>query len=205
MNIWFLLWVFLAVFICGVFLWSMQILFQQKRAWADFAKKNSLNIQQIALLKSPIVRGRYKDFETIVYSEEQATADQRGRRFRTIIQLDLGSPMPVEGVVTSADAAAFAHSLADLTQTLVPDAPGWDNSIIVKTSDLGVLRPYLTPERCRSLVALMTIKSISCIFIFDRKASYLRFETPDPFHEMGKLDRMCSKIAEHAKVLKISA
>jgi hypothetical protein len=203
LSIWFIVWVFLVVFICGIFGWSMQILIKQKRSWADFAKKNGLQYIPGPMMRSPAVQGTYKNFPLAVYSEEQPTPDQRGRQFRTIIQVELPSGMPVEGVVASSANRSFAEGLIDLTETVKADYPGWDDSILIKTRDAELLKPFFNNERYRSLLALMTIKSISCVFIFDLTSTFLRLETADPFHEMGKLERICSKIIDQARVLMV--
>ena len=57
MNIWLMLWVFVATFILGTTLWSFVILLKQKRAWESLAKKQNLEFVSVALLKSPMLRG----------------------------------------------------------------------------------------------------------------------------------------------------
>ena len=204
MSIWLIIWVFLVVFICGVFFWSMQILIKQKKAWADFANKNGLQYTRGAIMKSPIVQGIYKTFPLTIYSEEQPTIDQRGRQFRTIIQIELPPGMPVEGVVASSSNREFVEGLIDLVEVVKVDYPGWNDSILVKARSADLLKPFLNNERCRTLLALMTIKSISCVFIFDPTSTFLRLESTDPFHESGKLERICSKIVDQARVLIIA-
>ncbi len=202
MNIWFMLWVFVAVFIFGIFFWSASILLQQKKAWALFAKRTGLQYISGSIFKSAIVRGAYHNVPLNIFSEEQGSPDKRSRRFRTIIQFEL-PPMPIEGIITSSDGRNFANGLVDLTETVVPDVPGWDQTILIKTTNAEILNYYLTAERYKSLLALLTIKSIGCIFIFDKTASFLRFESTDPFTDADKLERLCTKISEHAKVLAV--
>lgn len=203
MNIWFMLWVFVAVFIFGIFFWSMSILFQQKKAWALFAQRAGLQFIKGQIFKSAVVRGAYREIPLNIFSEEQGSADKRSRRFRTIIQFELKPGMPIEGVITSAEGRSFASGLLDLTETVTPDVPGWDHTILIKTKDAEILKAYLTPDRYKSLLTLLTIKSLGCIFIFDRTATFLRFESADPFTDAEKLDRLCAKIVEHAKVLSL--
>ena len=203
MNIWLLIWVFAVVFICGVFLWSTQILFRQKRAWAEFAKKNTLQYTSGALMKSPLVKGVYKGFPLTVYSEEQPTPDQRSRRFRTVIQFELPGGMPVEGVVASPDNHVFAMSLLDLVEKYVPADTSFPETIMIRTRSVAALEPYLTKERMQILQSLMTLKSIHGVFIFDRNATFLRMEMADAMTDPEKLVRFCSKLAEQAAVLAI--
>ncbi len=202
MNIWFLIWVFLAVFITGIFLWSMQILFRQKRSWTEFAKRNQLQILTPAVFRSPMLSGTIKNIPFRLFSEEQSTEDQRGRRFRTILQFEVG-PMPVEAILATKSYHNFANGLVDLTETYIPDFPGWDTSILIKTSNIALLKLYLTEERLRTLQALLTIKTFNAFYLFDRTTGYLRLETPDPFTDLQKLERMTSKVADQVEILKV--
>lgn len=202
MNIWFLLWLFLALFIVGLFGWSFLILQRQKRAWAEFAKKNNLQLNEGKLFASSSVTGNFKSFPFYLYSEEQAINQSGNRRFRTIIQFELPAPMPAPGVVASAEAGNFARAL-NLKETYVPEYDFWNKSIVLITDNTEALRPYLTEERCKSFNSLMTIKAIACILIFDDKNTFLRFETAETFDDVGKLDRFVQKAVEQAKVLSL--
>ncbi len=202
MNIWFLLWVFLTVFILGLFFWSFHILLRQKRTWIAFGEKNNLNVQRNALFKSAIVTGNLKGSMFYLYSEEQSINQGASRRFRTIIQFELPAPMPSPGIVASAEAANFARSLG-LKESYVPEFESWNKSIVIYADNAELLKPYFTEERCKSLNSLMAIKSIATILIFDPQVTYLRFETADPFDDINKLDRFVSKAIEHVKILSI--
>lgn len=124
------------------------------------------------------------------------------RRFRTIIQLELPAPMPTPGVVASAEAGNFARALT-LKETYVPEFEFWNKGIVLMTDDVEAIKIYLTEERCKSLTALMTIKAIACILIFNDKNTYLRFETADAFDDAGRLERFVQKTLEHAKILSL--
>ena len=202
LNIWFLLWVFLTIFILGFFGWSFFILLRQKKAWAEFAQKNKLSLIKTKLFASNAATGTMAGFPFYLYSEEQTVGQTGTRRYRTIVQFELKAPMPAQGIVSSAESATFAKSLS-LKEAYEPTFGFWNKDIIVLTDNKEALASYMTEERCKSFVALMTIKSIACILIFDPQNTYLRFETPDAFDDAKKLDRFVSKAAEHAKILSI--
>lgn len=202
MNLWFLVWVFLSVFICGIFFWSLEILLKQKRVWAQFAKKAGLDVTNPGLLKSPVVNGLYKGFPLQLFSEPQATEDQRGRRFRTIIQFELPQGMPTEGVVASRHYHPFAHGLIDLTQRYTPDVTGgWSADVLILTKNVDLLKPYLTQARLNTLSGLMTTKTFNSVLIFDANTTILRIETADPLYTLDKLERLVAKIEECARAL----
>lgn len=189
------------MFLLGLFAWSLHILMRQKQAWSEFAKKNNLSVNRGKFFASVSVVGMLRSIPFYLFSEEQVANLNGGRRFRTIIQFEL-SKMPVPGIVASIDAANFANSLS-LKERYQPEFDFWNKEIIILTDNVEALRPYFTEERCRSLNSLMTIRSIAGILIFDDTNTYLRFETPDPFDDMQKLDRFVSKAVEHAKILSV--
>lgn len=203
MNIWLMIWVFIVVFICGVFLWSMQILFKQKRAWAEFATKNNMKFTRGAMMKSPLVNGLFRGFPLTVYSEEQPTPDQRGRRFRTVVQFELPGGMPIEGIFASPESHGFANGLVDLVENYKPPYESFPDTILCKTRSAALLMPYMTEERARAIQTLLTIKSINAIFIFDLTSTFLRLESPDAFADAAKLERLCVKVADQATILSL--
>ncbi len=203
MNIWFTLWVFITVFIMGIFFWSMAILFRQKQAWAVFAKRHQMAFTPNAFFRSPAMRGAIHGFVTTVFSEEQTTQDNRGRRFRTVVQIDLPVGMPVEGVVTSPELRSFANMM-QLPQDLVPSATDWNKNIVFKTANVEKMLPFLTPERVKTLNAIMSAKSVNCIFVYNERETLLRFETADPLDDVEKIEKFVSKTLESAKILSVS-
>lgn len=200
MNIWIVLWVFLTVFILGVFFWSLQILLRQKNAWVTFAARHQLGVAQTAFFASPRVRGEIKNIPFNLYSEQQVTNANGSTRFRTIIQFELSKDFPTQGIIASPEARDFAKAL-NVKEEFTPDYPEWNKDISVFITDAENIKSYLTPERCRSLNAIMTIKAFASILIFDGNVAYLRFETPDPLDHAEKLEKLVMKLADHARIL----
>ena len=199
-NIWFLLWVFLAIFIFGLFFWSMQILFRQKRAWGAVAAKHNMAFDKGTLTSSPSMRGTLKSIPLVVFSEEQTVNSNGAKRYRTIIQFELSARVGSAGVVASTDARNFANSLL-LKETIPSEDVQVQPSIIVRADDVSVVKNYITEERAKSLNTVMTINGIACIYIFDENATFLRFETPDAFDNEARLERFLLKAVDHVKVL----
>ena len=175
MNIWFLLWVFIAIFIFGLFFWSMQILWRQKKAWNTVSSKLNLAYDKGRLTSSPSLSGSLKGLPLRVYSEEQTINQNGTKRYRTIIQFQLPLVMNMGGVIASADARNFAnsmileHTMDISTTTIIP-------SVTVRADNLDLLRNFLTDEKIKSINAVMSIKGIACIFIFDNNSTFLRFD-----------------------------
>ncbi|MBE2192193.1 MAG: hypothetical protein KDJ26_08320 [Alphaproteobacteria bacterium] len=202
MNIWFMLWVFFAVFIMGVFFWSLQILMRQKTAWKQVAKRHNLNYVAGGMMSSPIMSGAFRNYGLSVYSEAQLDEDARGKRYRTVIQMELKSGMPTEGVIASAKLSAVASQL-DLQEVYTPDTPDWNHGTYIRTRSEELLAPYFTPARTKAINALMTINGVNVLFVFNEKDTLLRFETPDPLDDVSKMERLINKIADAADILSV--
>ncbi len=186
----------------GTFFWSMAILFRQKQAWSAFAKRHQMTFTPNGFFRSPAMRGVIRGFVTTIFSEEQTTQDNRGRRFRTVVQIDLPVGMPIEGVVTSPELRSFADMM-QLSQDIVPSVPDWNKNIVFKTSSVERMLPFLTPERIKTLNAIMSAKSINCIFVYNERETLLRFETADPLDDVEKIEKFVSKTLESAKILSV--
>ncbi len=199
-NFWFLLWVFIAIFIFGLYFWSMQILFRQKSAWESVSKKLSLGFDKGKLTTAPSLRGSIKSFPVVVFSEEQTINTNGSKRFRTIIQFELPVRVGTAGVVASPDARNFANSLV-LRENIDSNAVKIAENVTVRGDDISIIQNYITEDRAKSLNAVMNINGIACIYIFDMNNTFLRFETPDAFDNDVRLERFLLKAAEHAKIL----
>lgn len=203
LNIWIMIWVFLSVFILGTSLWSYQILFRQKKVWAQFAKRHNMEYIAGPLLKNPTVRGVFRDYYISLFSQEQIADEGRSKALRTIIQFDMRPGMPVEGIIASPGLRNFALSLG-LPEDVVPDFPGWNKGILIRTQSKELLTPYLTQERLQTLHAMMGIKNSNLVFIFNEGESLIRFEFADPLDEIGRMERLIGKIIDASKILDIT-
>lgn len=202
LNIWFTLWVFLTIFIMGTFFWSMMILFRQKQVWGAFAKRHQMIFTPNGFFRSPAMRGVVRGFVTTIFSEEQTTQDNRGRRFRTVVQIELPVGMPTEGVATSPELRTFADMM-QLAQDVAPSIPDWNKNIVFKTTSVEKMTSFLTPERVKTLNAIMSSKGVNCIFVYNERETLLRFETADPLDQTEKIDRFVTKALESAKILSL--
>lgn len=200
MNIWFMLWVFLTVFVVGIFLWSTVILLRQKRAWEVFAKRHQMAYSPNGFFRSPAMRGSLRGFMTTIFSEEQVTEEAKGRKFRTVVQMELAGGMRTQGVVTSPELRPFA-AIMRLKIDVLPDLPEWNKGIVFQAGVPELLSGYLTPERVKLLNTIMSSKNIGCIFVFNETETMLRFETPDPLDDPEKVERFMTKALETARIL----
>jgi hypothetical protein len=202
LNIWFMIWVFVAVFILGTSVWSFYILFQQKKAWDIFAKKFNLEFVPSAVFKSPLVRGMFRDCYVDIFSDRQLSGNERVPGMRTVFQLKLKAPMATEGVVASGTFRNFVNGLL-LKDLYVPDSEGWNKDIYIRVQNMDSIKPYFTKERLAVFNSLMSIKNSPALLIFSDTETILRIESADPFSDVDKLERFLIKITDASKIISI--
>ncbi len=204
MSFWIFIWIILSLFILGVFFWSLDVLFKQKKAWERFAKSKGLAYRRGPFYSSPVVEGRINGHYLTLYSEEQTLATARSKRFRTVAAITLSSPMPCGGLIASPSLQDFAQSL-NLTEDVDVNYTGWDSARIVRSKNKEVLNKYLKDERrLKALNSLMKSKTTSLLFIFDEQEAILRVETPNPLHEYARLEKILNAIITAADLLILS-
>jgi hypothetical protein len=199
--IWWILWIAVSVFLFGVFAWTTKALFEQKKVWKAFADKYKLAYRPNRVLDSATVSGKLDGNEFFLASEERLSADMRGRRFMTMMQFKLPCRMPVPAAVASGYYMDYLRTLA-ARDVLELQYPGWDgNTVLAVSDDRTKIEPYFTPERLKILDTLIKQKTVSVLFLFDDRDTYLRLETVDPLLKPGQLEKLVEKILPMLKVL----
>lgn len=202
MNIWFMVWVFVAVFILGTSLWSLYILLKQKRSWEAFAKKNDMEFISTAFMKSPMLRGAFEGVKVMIYSDQQIAGHERQKRIRTVFEFALKAPMPTEGAIASAAFKNFVNGLG-MAEKYVPDSPEWNKEIVVSVTSGEAIAQYFTKERIGALSTVMTIKNCPVMILFSNEDTVMRVESADPFDKPDKLERFLKKMTDAVKIISL--
>jgi len=202
-NIWFVIWVFVATFILGTSVWSYAILLKQKRAWAIVAKKCELRFTSNAILKSPTLGGVYNGFEVDVFSDQPISGKFREGGARTIFQLSLPAPMPTQGAMGSMVFKNFIDGLTVQEKFLGEGDLALGKDIYNKVKSKELLAPYMTKERVAALNAVLNIKTSPAIFLFSPNETLLRIESADPFEDAARLEKFLTKLTDAAKIISI--
>jgi len=195
-----MLWVFFAVFILGTFMWTVQILLRQKSVWEQFSKRYSLEFSRNALLKSPSLKGMFRDMYISVFSTEIEENNRSARKYRTVIQFDMKPGVPTEGIIASPGYRNFALGLG-ISRDYVPAAPDWNRGILIRCEEPEKLESYLTPERVKAINALFSIKNSGAVLIFTPSETFFRFDTADPLDEISRCEKFITKVVDAAKIL----
>lgn len=200
MNFWLFIWVVLAVFILGIFFWSIQILLRQKTTWKAFAKANGLAYEKKGFLESPIVNGKYDGLGLTIYSEEQLVNDASKRQFRSIILVHIEEGYPTGGVIGTGANKNFINQL-NLPKIYTPELSKWDEDISLHVQDEKNAKAFFNNERLSALHKLLHIKESEALFIFDEKESYYRYETANPLDNLEGLNKRVSAIVKQCHPL----
>ncbi len=197
---WLAIWGIFAVFIFGFVIWTMAVLYQQKRAWSAFAKRHKLKYDAGTFMGSPTVTGKIKDRLLSLYTGIQQTDDIRGQRFVTVIEFQLGDGMPTGAAISTPQFRSFIDGLI-FDETYQPELAEWDKDYVVRTRDEKNLSAYLTKERQQVLHSLFTMKTASVLFFFDELEAVLRVETSDPLRSEAHLNAIIKRLADAAETL----
>jgi hypothetical protein len=202
--VWIFLWFVASAFILGVFGWSLVILQQQKRAWAAFAKKHSLAYVPGKLVEAPVIKGAVFGYQVAMFPDVQSSQDQRGQRFVTVMEFDLGAGGVTGAVIASANFATFIAGLA-FNDTIDVDFPEWDKTRIIRTRNKTALKEYLTTERLTLLHSIMNMKNSSALYFFDEQNAILHIETSDPIRDAARMEKIIQRITSSLDKLKPTA
>ena len=203
MNIWFVLWVFVATFILATSFWSYAILLKQKRAWEIVSKKCDLRYSSTAILKSPALSGVFNSIEIDVFSDQPISGKMREGGARTIFQFTLPAPMPTQGMIGSMAFKNFIDGLTITEKFMGEGATAFVSEVYNKVRSKEAIEPYLTKERVAALNAVLNIKGSPAVLIFSPTETLLRIESADPFDDPARLEKFLTKATEAAKIISI--
>lgn len=190
---WIFIWLLLSVFVIGIFLWSIRILYEQKRAWRAFATKMKLDYKPGRLTEAPTITGMIRNHRVSFFSGAQKTTDMRSERFVTVIEIELGKGMPTGGAVATKDYEAFLQGLA-MNETFMPDNPEWDPGYLIRARNGEALRAWLTLDRQQALKTVFNMKNAIVLFLFDELECVLRIETSDPLRKAEHMEKIMKKL-----------
>lgn len=202
MTIWLFLWGLLSAGLVFFTIWTLVILFQQKKAWRQFAKKYKLRYRNTALMNSPQVNGIYKGYAVGVFTSEHETERGGTSRKLTAIEVEMDSRMPVEGAIGSGGMVSVVESLG-YSDEFKPDYDFWSTEYVIRCQDRRVLNKYLDKDRAKALVDLMKKKNLWVIFIFKGADTVLRIDSPSPFENLERLTKTIDEMIEIAKLLEL--
>ncbi len=200
---WIFLWFVASAFILGVFGWSLVILQQQKRAWSAFAQKHNLSYIPGKVVDAPAMKGAIYGYQIAFFPDFQASQDARNQRLITTLEFDLGEPVLVRGIVSTADYAGFVAE-QEMNNSFDIDLPGWDKTRIVRTNQVEAFKKYLTADRLEFLNSVMAMKNSTALIYCDDDRAVLHIETTDPIRNAERFEKIVQKITSSFARLKLN-
>jgi len=198
---WIFIWVILSAFVLGVFGWSQVILQQQKRCWAIFAKRHNLSYTSGKFTESPTLTGTMDGFRINLSTAAQQTADARGQRFFTLIEVNLGPGLTTSAAIATPTFEILLGELKMKESLPIAADQDWSAAYLNRARNAKDLEAYLTVERRKALHDIFSMKTVRAIFFFDEIDAVLHLETTDPLRNPDAMEKIVKRILKNLKVL----
>ena len=198
----FYIWLIISLFLLGFWGWTLLVVVQQKRAWKAFAGKRQLRFHDQGMFATPMVSGSIDSYGVSLFASEHSELDERSQRRLTAIELSLHSDFPFSCAVASGGMVTVVDAL-DIRHEYKPQVKGWDNSYVLRASDLHMAQNYFTEERMQKVLDLMKTERAWIILVFVEDRGILRLDTPYPIDNPKELDKLITQMIDVAKTLEI--
>ena len=204
MTIWWLLWAILSFILLGSTIWSLIILQQQKKAWAEFAKRKDLLFKKGKFSAPCEIEGTIEGMNIGLFSATQQKEDARKNRQLTVLQLKKPKGYVDALAAGTPEMLPFLNSLTLITPHPLEDK-NWDKkNHHIYSRNKEVVSAYLTPERIALLNKILKVGNSDNIVVMEAEETVFRFETSNPLTELSKIEALVSKLVMAMKKLEPS-
>jgi hypothetical protein len=201
-SIWIVVWIILSVIMIGFLGWTIGVLLKQKASWKAFAKNHKLRYVANKFMYSPTMDGVIDGHKFSFFQSEHTSADIKGTRNLTAIEVNLNSVLPADATIASAGLVSVAKEL-NFKAEVTPEFKGWDENYIALTDNKPLIEAYLTDERLDVLTRLMKIKGVWVMLISLQDTLLLRVDMPDPLMSADTLEKTKKRLLMAAKILEL--
>ena len=205
MSIWWFLWFILSAILLGATVWSLVILFRQKKAWAAYAKRKSLAFTKGDFSAPCEMEGSTEGFHVSFFTGTQQKEDSRKNRKLTVMQLTLPKPFINALGAGTAEMLPFLNSLTEISPHPL-ETDKWnskENHLFSKNKH--AVDKFLTEERIKILNNILSVKNSDNLVLLEEEQGVFRFETSNPMVEVETIDKLVSKLMASIKKLVPSA
>jgi hypothetical protein len=200
---WLLLWFVLSAILIGATLWSLQILFRQKKAWEQYAKTKNLTYNPGTFMGPAEMNGIMGDYKISFFTAERPGVDVRTRRFVTVLEINLIEGLIDGGALGTKEMLPFMQGLDKLHPYKIEERPLEEGHFAFTKSD-AVMKAYLTKDRIETLETILKTRNADILVLFNDKELVLRLETSDPMQDAEKIDKIVTRLIGLADKLRIS-
>ncbi|MFP4385591.1 MAG: hypothetical protein ACLFRA_00110 [Alphaproteobacteria bacterium] len=187
MTVYVFIWLSISLFLLVFWVWTLVVVLRQKTAWKVYAEKRKMRFHDTGFFSTP---------------SEHSELDERSQRRLTALEVSLQSDFPFACALGSGGMVSVVN-VFDIRHEYKPLIKGWDNSYVLRTSDIGMARAYFTDERLEKLIELMNIEKAWVIMVFVEDRGVLRLDTPYPIDNPKELDRLINQLVSIARLLEL--
>lgn len=200
---WIFIWVVLSAIVIGATAWSLQILLRQKAAWEAYAKRRNMSFTRGTFMGPAEIVGVIEDYKVNFFTAERQTLDMRGKRYVSVIEIQLAEGLFDGGVAGTKEMMPFMQTLTQL-HPYPAKKEGWDASHVVFVRNDDIANAYFTPERLDTFQQLLSTRNADVLIVFNHEELVVRMETSDPMMDAEKIDKIVARQIGLANKLRIS-
>jgi len=198
---WLFLWILFVLSVAGVFVWSLHVSHEQKRAWQVFANKYHLQFIKGGLFQPPAITGQLKNRLLNIYIQ-QAVDDNHSKKTSTMIEVFLTK-------IPESLAYISSHGFGDLAEQLqIPEPftvsdPDWPiMNIIARSPDADAASEWFSSHKTRVRAVNKLVKmSYDTAFLIGDDRAFLVLRTSDPLSDPRILNKLIIELYEIASML----
>ncbi len=203
LNIYIIIWLSISLFLLVFWGWTLFVVIRQKQAWKLYAGKRAMRYHNMGMFSTPMVSGAVDGYGVSLFASEHSELDERSQRRLTAIEISLQSDYPFVCAVASGGMVSVVDAF-DIRHEYKPQTKGWDNSYILRSSDMKMGRAYFTDDRLEKIVDLMKTNKAWVILAIVQDRGILRLDTPYPIDNPKELDELIKKMIVVAKALELN-
>lgn len=198
---WLFLWILFVLAVVGAFVWSYYAVYEQKRAWAAFAKKYNLEYMKGAMFKPSAVTGRLKDHRINVYAQENVNEQTGTRTTYSVVEVFLKNVPETYAVVTSKGFVDFLTQL-NWPAPFIVEHKSWPASALARTFDNERPDEWFEAQKNR-MIAMKTLLELpfDTAFVADGEQAFLAVRTAHPLSDPRRINQILGKLFEVSALL----
>ncbi len=198
--IWKIIWLAISAFVVFITTWSLSILFKQKKAWKEFAKKHKMRHLSGGFFESPEIKGRVYGHDFHMFTAKHGVDDEKRKKYRTVIEVRLDNNAGIKGVFATGDLVSIAEYI-NLPEKPDVNYAGWNPDILFSTNDAKKFKEYLNNDRAKVINDISNIKNSDMLFLYDTDNIIFQIHMPNPLDDVRKIERILKKLAAAADIL----
>jgi len=199
--IWIFLWGVFSFIILGATFWNLSILFNQKKAWKEYADKKGLMFQKGSFAGPCAMDGTIDGYQISLFTAEQQNTDARKSRKVTGIQVNLDQPFINSLGAGTGEMITFLKSIPNIKPHEI-QSKSWSSQHFIFSQNTKAIEGYLTDDRLDALNKMLGMKGADVLFLADGNGAVLRCETSNPLSDAKLLEKLISATLKRFEALK---